>query len=295
MEIREEVISILEEAQYDYSEYSGCFDVVGRKKRDMVLLKLLGNVDSLQFSQANNLKILSTTLSATALVIGQRTRRETLENGVIYDRFEIPTVTPKTLENILVFRELPFLYRFRGGFFVKVNAEKLREGRAKEKLTQRALADKAQITKKSVYEHERSTANTEYTTAQKMEKALGASIMEHFSLSDFQLNVKPNDAKNAFEMHVSRDMNKLGFETELVYQTPFNIIARERFIVLSEAGDNEYLEKNESGLLRFSKTAKMPVLAVTKEETSLDVPSIKEKELRELSSARELRKLLKRG
>ena len=295
METREEVINILEEANYDYSEYSGCFDIVGRKNKELVLLKILGNVDSLQFDQANNLKILSTNLSATALVIGHKTRRETLENDVIYDRFEIPTVTPKTLESILVFGEMPSLYRFRGGFFVKVNAEKLRGGRIKEKLTQKELADKIQITKKSVYEHENNTSNTEYTIAQKMEKVLKTSIMDHFSLRDFSFNAKPNEAKSAFEKHVSRDMKRLGFETELVYQTPFNIIAREKFVVLSEAGDNEYLEKNESALARFSKTTKMRVLAITKEEASLDFPSIEEKELRELRTAKDLERLLKKG
>ncbi len=295
MEIKQEVADILEEADYEYSEYSGCFDIVGRKKHDLLFLKLLGNVDSLQPNQANNLKILSTSLSASAMLVGERTRTERLENNVVYDRFEIPTVTPKTLESILVLGESPFLYRFRGGLFVKISANKLRENRMKNKLTQKELAEKTEITKKTVYEHESSSLNAAYSTAKKIENLLKSKLTERFSLKDFSLSSKPNKPKSAFERHVSGDMRRLGFETELVYQAPFNIIAKERFIVLSEAGDSKYLEKNESSLARFSKTAKMPVIAITKEEASLDIPSIEERELHELGSAKDLKRIIQRG
>ena len=100
MQLETKVTHILEQYDYDYFNYSGCFDIIARKN-DILLLKVLNNIDSFQEEQARNLKILSNNLDASSFLVGAKTRRENLENNIIYERFNIPAVTATTLEHIL--------------------------------------------------------------------------------------------------------------------------------------------------------------------------------------------------
>ncbi len=294
MELKDEVKSILDEAHYRCSGYAGCFDIVAsrRGRFSPLFLKILSNIDSLQFSQANNLKILSKNLDALAMVVGLRTRRESLDDNVIYERFEIAAITPKTLENILLFDEFPLLYRFRGGLFAEIDCRKLRCAREKKRLTQQQLADKVDTTKKSIYEHENMGMRIEYNIAKRVERTLDCRLLQPIALGEFS-TIKRN-SPNVFERRVSMDLRGMGFQTEIVQQAPFNIIAKERFIVFSDAGEIERVERDAPYLEGFSSVVSRPVIAITKGEASLDLPSIDEKELHGLSTTRELERIIKK-
>ena len=160
MHLQNKVMELMEENDYDYFSYSGCFDILARKD-EIFLLKLLNNIDSFQQEQADNLKVVSKNLDAQAFLVGSKTRRELLEDNIIYERFSVPAVTPNTLENILE-SKIPKISRSRGGLFVNVNPQKLREGREKAGLSQSELARKIGITKKSIYEHEHKEMKADY-------------------------------------------------------------------------------------------------------------------------------------
>lgn len=292
MLILKEVENILEKGGFDYCVYGGCFDVAAR--RDFTLfLKILGNVDSLHENQARNLKILSKDFNATVALIGNHTRRENLNDNVIYERFEIPTFTPATLESIIINDMFPFLYRFRGGVFAEINPDKLRSNRTKAGLTQEELAEKVGTTKKSIYEHEHSRKKTIYTTVKKIEMLIGDvtnPLTLHVDFSDAF-----NEPKDRFEEIVSNDFKRIGFRADYIYQAPFNIIAKdEKIMILSKADENKKrIEKDVPHIAKLSEIVKLPALAVTKENMELDIPTIKEEELREIHHTRELRKRLR--
>ena len=267
--LKEEVTEMLEENDFEYAEYSGCFDVIAR--RDCIfLLKILHNIDSFQSEQANNLKVLSSQLVACSFIIGEHTTRESLKNGVVYGRFEVPAVTPKTFGNIIN-NDMPKIFRFRGGLFAEISPEKLRESRLKAGLTQKELAENVGITKKSVYEHEKSRMPADYETVKKLERAIGI-VTEPVGMN-FGSDVKRN-AKTMFEVVVSKDLRCIGFGVDFVHQSPFNIIAsEEKFMVLSDAEENASKRRLQS-LSDFSCVAKKPVITVTREEISSYFPSL---------------------
>jgi putative transcriptional regulator len=291
MDIIKQVDEILERNGFNYFSYSGCFDIIA-KKRYIILLKVLSNVDSFQEGQANNLKIISNNLKAVACLIGTHTRTEKLKDNVVYERFGIPTFAPNTLENILT-NEIPLIRRDRGGYFVKVDANKLREARNKKQMTQAELAKIAGVTKKNIYEHEAKDMEMQYGVALKVEKVLGDITIPTNLNTEF--NIVENKAFGRFEKIVSNDLSHLGFSTSFVYKTPFNIIAREKeFLLLSEADEKEnHIRRNIPYMEGFSKIARKPVLIITKNESSFDLPTIEEKELKEITQ-KELKKILKR-
>ncbi|MEM7819578.1 MAG: helix-turn-helix domain-containing protein [Candidatus Aenigmatarchaeota archaeon] len=274
------VKKILNENDFDYFECTGCLDIIA-KKNYILLLKILYNVDSFQFEQANNLKILSKNLNALAFLLGIRTRKEKLKNNIIYERFEIPTITPNTLENILT-HHIPFVHRFRGGLFVKIDPEKLRKNREMANLTQAQLARMVGVTKKSIYEHESRVMSASYEIVEKIENIIG-SVSRPYDLFIKYENVK-NLPKNIFEKKVSDNLEKMGFKTDLIHQTPFNIIADEIdnnfMIFLNAEKSQKRIEITLPYLKGFMKISKKYALIITDKEYNLDVPVISENELR---------------
>lgn len=282
--LQQDVKGILEKADYEYAEYSGCFDIVASRRSELLILKLLENVDSLQNEQAANMKVLSCGLGASPALIGLRTRRERLYDDIVYDRFEIPTFTPRTLENVLVNGMWPALYRFRGGFFSQIDPERLREKRNASGLSQSQLAKRSDVTKKNIYEHERKRSVAKRETVLRIEKIIG-SVSEPINFWDMKMSAEKAHPKHSFEKSVSHELRLIGFKTSFVYQTPFNIIASERkFMLLSDAEENaRKAEKNEKYLLSFSRVVDKPVLVVTKRKADLSLPTVQERDIKNMT------------
>ncbi len=292
----EEVESILSASGYEYSEFSGCFDIIAKKEKaemNVVLLKILGNIDSFQKSQSVNMKIVANYLNAFGFLVGNTTRRDALKDNVVYERFDIPAITPKTLENIMLREMKPFLCRFRGGMFVETDPERIRENRKRKNLSQGELAIRIGVTKKSVYEHEKKKMLSRHEIAEKMERIIGKVSVP----LDFRMEFrKITTETGGFARAVSSDLEKLGLETSYVSQAPFNIAAKSGdMVVFSEAEERQKsIERRIPYLVRFSGVTKKPVIIVTKEESNLDAPYILEKELREFENVKELRRAIRK-
>ncbi len=287
-----EIGKMLEMNGFNYCGYSGCFDIAARKeKQSMMLIKVLGNVDSFQEEQAGNLKVLSRELEARPILVGLHTRRETLSDNIIYDRFSIPTVTPKTLENLLN-GLMPELYRFRGGLFVEIDPELLKEAREDAGLSQRELAGKIGVTKKSIYEHEKRKLKIIYKNALKIEKILKTKIIMPLEITQtYEIELTP---RSAFEGKISRNFRKIGFDTDFVYQSPFNMFAKEnKFMFLSDVEeDKKQIQKHLPYISEFSRVARKSAIIVTKEEANFDIPTIMESDLNSMNP-RDIKRLIK--
>jgi len=286
-----DIEEMLEENGYNYCEYSGCFDIAARRE-SIMLLKVLSNVDSFQEEQANNLKTLSNDLDAKPMLIGVHTRREALSDNIVYGRFDIPTINPRTLENIL-HGALPSIYRFRGGMFVEIDSAGLKKAREEAGFSQSQLAEKVGITKKSVYEHESRKLKIVYKNAVRIEKILKTSLVLPLELKmPYATKISP---RSSFEGKISQNFRKMGFATDFVYQSPFNMIAKEKsFMLISDVDEKKNrIQKNIPYISDFSNVTKKSAVVITNEEINCDIPTLREEELTGLKSS-DIRKLLKR-
>jgi putative transcriptional regulator len=258
----------------------------------MMLIKILSNVDSFQEEQANNLKIMTKHLDARSFLVGSHTRREKLSDSVLYERFEVPTVTPRAFENLVLNENFPSVYRFRGGLFVEINPESLRAAREQSGLTQSQLADKVGVTKKSVYEHEKKKIRIEYENAVKIEKALKVSLIEPLR-TETGPGAASTAPRTAFEAKVYSKFRSIGFNADSVYQSPFNMMAKSsRMLILSDVEESS--DKARKKLLyikEFSKVSDKSAVIITKEETSFDIPSVTQKEFLDMDK-RDIRKVV---
>lgn len=288
--ILNQVKASLDACGCEYAIYDGCFDIAARKRNNSFLIKVLLNVDSFQKDQARNLALIASIMNAKAFIIGKNTRRECLTKNIIYERFDIPTFSPETLDSILS-KENIYISSSRGGLFSEIDPNKLRKSRLAEGLTQSELAEKVGITKKSIYEHETKPMKSNYTVAEKLERIVG-DVTNPVSIEIKALKMH-NEPSGKFEKYVYTGFRKKGFETDIVHKTPFNIVARsDEFILLSDAEEKLHTKKI-TYLHEFSRVSKKPAIVVTKTEVNSEIPTISEKDFKEMNK-KDLKKIVKK-
>ena len=286
------VEQILDDRKYAYYEWNGCFNLVANRRDDICIIKVLDNIDSIQEQQANNLKILSNNISAFTAIVGTHTRRESLEDNVVYERYGIPAMTTETFSGMLDDRK-PTLYRTRGGFFIPIDSEKLRKARRKNGFSQRQLAQKIGVNKKFVYEHEKNGMLSDKDIVIMLENILNTSIS---STIDTRISDEFDDIKllSDFENNVCNSLKKIGFSTSTIHQAPFNIIAKEKVMIFSDAENNEKkARRNIPSLEKFSEMTKKPAVIISDKEIDSTLPVICPKELKDYS-INDFKKLVKK-
>lgn len=293
----ERVVGILDEHGWATCTYHGCFDVVARKRR-LMLLKILSNVDALEKHSAKNMKTISANMDAAALVIGESTSRERLEEGVVYERFELPTISIDTFEAIITANVMPVIYSDRGGLYVEIEPELLRSARQKSKLTQAELAEAVGINKKSIYCYERGRTRAVLSVVQKLEKILNKRVSCSTDVLK-SATMSSTVPKDGLEKAVADALAELGFATDFVGQAPFDVFAREKTLLLSDVeNDRRAMLKRAPALKRFVETVREPALLITERSRDVEIfgiPVVKRDEISEFGSPRELLRVAKKA
>ncbi len=297
MPLVEQTEEMLEENGWATARYHGCFDIAARK-RDILILKLLTNVDAFTEQQASSLKTISSSLDAASILVGENTRAERLKPGVVYGRFDVPTVNFETLESLIVRSILPRIYRDRGGFYVEIDSEALRSARKDKKITQAELAEAAGMSKKSVWEHERRDIRMVLDFAETLEKTLNGRIIKFIDVLKARPEASPARPKNHMERTVGSDLRKLGFELEFVRSAPFDILARERVLVISDVEPNrKKIKRRAPALSGFVSVVRKPAVVITEKsrESEMEgIPIIERRSLEGFEKSSDVIRLAKR-
>ena len=287
-------MTFLEKSDYATCEYRGCFDIAAQKNV-LLLLKTLMNVDSFQQEQARNLKIISNNLDAHPMIIGIQTRTEKLKPGIVYERYDLPTVSLKTFEDLICNSIYPKIYRDRGGLYVEIDSDVLKDSRKRKGLTQRELAEAVGINKKAIYEHEKKKLRMLLDIAGRLEQILDNKIIKNTEIfKKYEEHGKPD---SALEKNIGSNLEKLGFRTDYVKQSPVDIFAKEKSLVISDIEiDRRRMIKNAVDLKDFIKVVRRPAVFITqdsKEDEVQGIPIIKRKELEEMDKKELIKKAKK--
>src|SRR3990170_2183524 len=126
------------------------FDVVARRDDLLLLLKVLQNVDAFSRANADELRLIATTLEGSPLVVGERSGSGPLEEGVIYSRFGVPIVSKQTFVDLFEEGVPPFLFSAPGGLYVRMDSEALRTARDRRGISLGTLADVAGVSRRTI-------------------------------------------------------------------------------------------------------------------------------------------------
>jgi putative transcriptional regulator len=233
-----------------------CFDMIARKELELLLLKILINIDGFTGNQAKEIKKVADTFLASPLVVGIKSKNEYLEEDVVYERHGIPVIAKETLRNMVVDEIYPEVFADRGGYYVQMNGEIIKQVREAQNISRKDLADKAHVSRETIYKYERGMVRAFPETAMMLENILNMKI----TLSVNLLTV-PNFDQDKSENKENRNINSentvdnqpnlsnLGFGVISTNRTPFDALAKRESGKQNRKNDSTVitnLEKNRN-------------------------------------------------
>jgi putative transcriptional regulator len=288
------LVNSLEEKEFQLYVTQGCFDIIA-KKNFLMLIKALINVDGLIQEQAQSLKAISYFVSGYPFVVSEKNNRDKLKDEVIYSRFDIPVLTPKTFEIMLEEEVISDIKAIKGKHTVNINTDYLKKKRQELNLSLDNLSKEIGISKKALYEIENQRVNPTVETVEKLEDSLGIDLKTPYKMEKVQkVYVKP---KNEFQEKVCLEFSRLGIENSPVKSTAFEIIGKKKTSLITGLSKNTVKMKKVAyrmkGISSILSSQGMFVAKKSHEESIDGVPVVLEDELPELDSSKELRKLIK--
>lgn len=289
-----ELVEILREKGFRFFLTSGCFDIAARKKF-LMLIKALTNIDGLIKEQAKSLKAICYFTSAYPLVVSQKCNYGSLSDDVIYSRFELPVVSPKTFRCIIEEEMIPEVKAVKGKHTVTINVSYLKQRRKELNLSLEGLSQKMGISKKALYEIENQRVNPTVETVEKLEDLLGIDLKVPYRMKFVgRTYLKPRDE---FQAKVSLEFSRLGIDNSAVTSTSFEIIGKDKTSLITGLSYNtSKIKKVASQVKGISSIFSSQGMFVAKKshEKAIDgVPIVLESELPELESSKELNELIR--
>ncbi|HWG91717.1 MAG TPA: transcriptional regulator [Candidatus Thermoplasmatota archaeon] len=226
------------------------FDIVARRDRELLIVKVLTNVDSLADAVAQEMKVLAQFLEGTPVVVGERSSAAALEDGAMYVRHGIPILTYGTLVEYLVDGVKPLVYAAPGGFYVNINGEALRALREARGLSLGQLAEVAGVSRRAISMYEEGMGAM-VEVAMRLEEFLEAPLVEpvdpfgfarehpevvvdFFSKrdpparADPRREAAPEDPAAVLEAEAFQMLSVLGFGVVPLGKSPVNAIATDK-------------------------------------------------------------------
>ena len=279
----------------------GSFDIVARKNLLILLLKTFQNIDSINESNAHEMKQLANIFLASPIIIGEKSRNGMLEEGVIYERYDIPTIGFDTLKNMILYNEYPEILADRGGYFVKIDGNVIKQYREEYSLSLKDLADLAHVSRATMYKYENEIVRANTETAMILEEILNTKVTLDI---DLLKQPQPEDIKYS-EGDDTLDLSKLGYGVVSTNKSPFDAVAKmkssEKHSPLMANVEKNRTEKTLKRMAVPLKDLSMvttsePVFIINNEkikESIGTIPVIKSWELKEFENSKELLKMIR--
>ncbi|KXH76900.1 MAG: hypothetical protein AM326_06255 [Candidatus Thorarchaeota archaeon SMTZ-45] len=306
----QDVIKHLEDAGFRLSSQCdvrpSCFDLVARKDEQLILVKVLANIDALPSEDAIALQLVAHFFNATPLVVGTKTRRGELDAGVVYKRYGVSTIAPPSFQSMIAEKQLPREFIQRGGRFVAIDGTKLREARLTQQMTTEELADCVQVSARAILAYEKDEMDISTDVAERLEKILETDLMIPVDLlrekpitqSVQQLDMPPHDIPE-LEKRVNEFFERLGMTVLWTDRAPFNVAAKEDGPpLMSGVGSiTSWTLKKRMGILKsVSKVTDSNAIIIVEEgkaeESVSDLPVIRQLELDGIEKPGELKKII---
>ena len=210
-----------------------CFDIVARRGDTTLLIKVLYNADSLKPDMASDMKLVAKLLNASPLVIGERFKSDYLERGVVYNRYGLPVINTATFYDFVVEGVPPMVYSAPGGYYVKLNSEKIREAREKLGMTIGTLARMLGVSRRVVKKYEEGS-DTSLENAAKLEEVLGEFVIDAIDLLNFaELEDVEKGVEKGEEVELGKSeaeivehLRDIGLEVYAVKHAPFDVVSK---------------------------------------------------------------------
>ena len=284
-----------------------CFDMVARRELLLLLLKVFINVDGLSNIHAQEIKKLAQTFLGSPLIIGLKSKTEPLEEDVVYERHGIPVIAPETLRNMVVDEVYPEVLADRGGYYVPIDGNVIKEIREKENLSLKDLANLAHVSRETIYKYEHGIVRACPETAMILEDILNIKITLSINLFKNPELIPESDNEIVNDTQEPKELVKLGFGVINTQRTPFDAIAQANFTHsendntlltnLEKKRNKQVLKKMAVNVKDLSDVTQSEAVFILENKRKMEciegIPVIHTWEMDEIENCREFLRILK--
>jgi putative transcriptional regulator len=291
------------------------FDLMARRDSQLLIVKILKNIDALDPDEAARIGELGRLFPAKVLVIGQTSGGNDLEPGVVYSRYGIPIVVEESLQELLQKGVPPFLFSGPGGIFARIDGPRLRTLREERRISLGALASIAGVSRRTIQLYE-DGAGAEVEIVERLERYLSEPIARPLDLFG---DAKPEPAAtkpgaksdagetptrrpratgDALRDGVIRQLDGMGWEVTVTIRCPFDALSHadargQDSTLLTSVGTLRTAQARADLLLELARVAEGHAMFVVREATGRhDIEGLPLLTVRELQRHRDRGELL---
>ncbi|MFB6304465.1 MAG: transcriptional regulator [Haloferacaceae archaeon] len=208
------------------------FDLAARRGEDLLLVKILGNVDAVDAETGAEMRRLGTYLDATPIVVGLRTRDEDLKPEVVYFRHGVPVLHPDTAYDLVVENVPPLIYAAPGGLYVNIDGELLADEREERGWSLGRLATELGVSRRTVSKYE-DGMNASIEVAVELEELFGRPFSSPVDVLEGADEVRdadptPEDPEaDPDDAHVVTVLTRAGFTVHPTLRSPFSAVSED--------------------------------------------------------------------
>jgi putative transcriptional regulator len=219
------------------------FDIVARRDKQLLIIRILSNVDAFNKENAEEMKTLAEALQASPLMIGERSGSGDIKEGIVYSRFNVPIISIQTLNDYLLEGVPPFIFAAPGGLYVRLDSSILKRLREERGISLGNLAEVAGVSRRTI---------------QMYEGGMGAMIEVALRLEDFlkvplvmpvdPFEHKPEERDRCYQLKAADEFSQqvferllaLGFSVVPTSKAPFEALTKDlKVLVLTGMGQDE--------------------------------------------------------
>ncbi|WP_254764695.1 transcriptional regulator [Natrinema marinum] len=303
------VTAMLEDAGFVVSDRCAIrpksFDIAARRGDDLILVKILANIDAFNEATGHEMRRLGTYLQATPLVIGLRSRDEDLKPDVVYFRHGVPVFSPDTAYNLFIEDVPPLIYAAPGGLYVNIDGDLLADERQDRDWSLGQLASELGVSRRTVSKYE-DGMNASVEVAMALEDLFEAPLTSPVDVLEGADEVHESDATpddpeaDPDDEQVVAVLTRAGYQVHPTVRSPFTAVSEDEDdsdIVLT--GHSKFTKAAEkrarimSSIGHVTRTRSVYVVDRAKQESVDGTALVERDELAELRNADELRDVIR--
>ncbi len=304
------VTAMLEDAGFTVSDRCAIrpksFDVAARRRDNLVLVKILGNIDAFNEATGHEMRRLGSYLEATPLVIGLRSRDEDLKPDVVYFRHGVPVLNPDTGYNLFVEGVPPLIYAAPGGLYVNIDGDLLADERQERDWSLGRLASELGVSRRTVSKYE-DGMNASIEIAMALEDLFDSSLTNPVDVLDGADDVHdadptPDDPEaDPNDEAIVTVLTRAGFRVHPTVRSPFKAVSEgedddENVVLTGHSELTKTAEKRArimSSIGQVARTRSVYFVDRAKRESIKGTAIVERDELETLRNAEELREVIR--
>ena len=280
------------------------FDLVARRDNSLLIIKVLTNIDAFTENVANELSTLANLLQGYPILIGEKAGYGLLETDVVYDRLGIKAINNETLKNHLL-EGIPLeVYADRGGLYVNIDQNKLKDLRQEENMSIGSFARSLKVSRRTVQMYEEGM-NATVEVALRIEDTFGRDITVPIDILKPQKQLisfesKPTDSERIqeFQKEIFSILKQVGYKVIPMERCPFEAVSQDKRKILLTCVDryDKKLLKKAHVVSSISKITEKHAVLITDKDTQKKniegTPLIVKKELKKAKDPEDLLDLI---